>query len=142
VVVGTGSELPAWKERTRLLGIADRVSFLGFRRDVPQILGASDALLAPARYEAYGAGVHEALCCGLPALVSSTAGVAERYPASLTSLLLDEPESPRAVAAALRVWRSTASDCQARARTLSDFLRARDWDAMARDIVSLCELRA
>ena len=142
VVVGTGGELPAWKERTRLEGMADRVAFLGFRRDVPQILWASDALVAPPRYEAYGAGVHEALCCGLPALVSSTAGVAERYPASLAPLLLEDAESPLALAAALRSWRSATLEWQAKVLALSEVLRARDWDAMARDIVSLCELLA
>jgi len=33
-------------------------------------------------------GVHEALCCGLPAIVSASAGVAERYPADRLGLLL------------------------------------------------------
>jgi len=139
VVVGTGEELPAWKERARQDGLADRIAFLGFRRDVSRILWASDALVAPARYEAYGAGVHEALCSGLPALVSSTAGVAERYPAELRALLLEDPESAASLAASLRSWRTRSSAWQTTVRALSDSLRARDWDVMARDIVSLCE---
>ena len=139
VVVGTGEELPAWQERARQDGIADRVAFLGFRRDVFQILWASDALVAPPRYEAYGAGVHEALCCGLPALVSSTAGVAERYPPSLQALLLQDPESAGSLAESLRRWRGAKADWQKGVLALSDSLRARDWDVMARDIVSLCD---
>ena len=42
----------------------------------------ADALVSPTRYEAYGLAVQEALCCGLPAIVSAEAGVAERIPPS------------------------------------------------------------
>ena len=38
-------------------------------------------MVHPARYEAYGLGVHEAICRGLPAIVSAGAGIAELYPA-------------------------------------------------------------
>ncbi|MDK2408772.1 glycosyltransferase [Aphanizomenon sp. PH219] len=54
------------------------INFLGFRADVPNLLRAADCLVAPTRYEAYDLGVHEALCCGLPAIVSADAGVDER----------------------------------------------------------------
>src|SRR5262249_56896294 len=91
LVGGTGSELPAWRRRVADEGLADRVRFLGFRRDVPDMLRAVDALVAPTRYEAYGLGVHEALCCGLPAFVTATAGVAQRFPPELADLLLPQP---------------------------------------------------
>jgi glycosyltransferase involved in cell wall biosynthesis len=139
VVVGTGTELPKWQERARRDGIADRVSFLGFRRDVFRILWASDVLVAPTRYEAYGAGVHEALCSGLPALVSSEAGVAERYPPSLSALLLDDPESATELARRLRTWAGARAEWREQVLALSSVLRARDWDVMAGDIVALCE---
>ena len=54
---------------------------------MPTVFAACDLLIHPARYEAYGLAVHEALCRGLPALVSATAGVAERYPEDLGQLL-------------------------------------------------------
>jgi glycosyltransferase involved in cell wall biosynthesis len=65
----------------------DRVRFLGFRTDVPEIPSALDGLVHP-RYEAAGLSVHEALCRGLPAIVTACAGVAERYPADLRHCLL------------------------------------------------------
>jgi glycosyltransferase involved in cell wall biosynthesis len=95
--------------------------------------------VAPARYEAYGAGVHEALCCGLPAIVSSTAGVAERYPSSLRPLLLDDPNSASELAARLRHWRDHSAALRAHTLGLSTELRSRSWNDMARDIVSLSE---
>jgi glycosyltransferase involved in cell wall biosynthesis len=141
VVIGTGAELPIWRTRSQTDGLQDRVSFLGFRPDVARILSACDALIAPTRYEAYGAGVHEALCCGLPAITSANAGVAERYPESLRCLLLDEMESPQSVAACLWLWREREQELSYSVRSLSDDLRRRSWDDMSRDIVSLCDER-
>jgi glycosyltransferase involved in cell wall biosynthesis len=138
-VIGTGAELPSWKERTAADGMSSRISYLGFRNDVFRVLWASDALVAPTRYEAYGAGVHEALCTGLAALVSADAGVAERYPDSLHGLLLEDPEDPAALASSLRLWRAGWPNEQPEISRLSTALRARDWDSMARDIVSISE---
>src|SRR5262249_23048002 len=98
-----------------------------------------DALVAPTRYEAYGVGVHEALCCGLPAIVSATAGIAERYPEALRGLLLEDSESADAVAFALWRWRERASEIVSEVRPSSETLRGRNWDDMAREFVSLCD---
>ncbi len=112
------------------------MQFLGFRRDVPALLAAGDVLVHPARYEAYGLAVHEALCRGLPAIVSATAGVAERYPEDLRQLLLTDPESVTELIARLRQWRT---DMTMRERVLpfASRLRARTWDDMAREIVAI-----
>jgi glycosyltransferase involved in cell wall biosynthesis len=127
-VVGRGAELPAWVARTESAGLSDRVRFLGFRSDVPDLLRAADALVSPTRYEAYGLGVHEALCCGLPAIVSATAGVAERYPPDLADLLLPDPDDAADLAARLRRWRSEMP--RDRVQPLSAQLRSHTWDDM------------
>ncbi len=139
VVLGAGAELPVWRERSVRDGLDRRIAFLGFRTDVPRVLAACDALVAPTRYEAYGAGVHEALCCALPALVTSTAGVAERYPSDLRSLLLEDPESVDGLVAALWRWREKASDWRKKVHGWSGELRAWSWDDMAREIDAICE---
>jgi glycosyltransferase involved in cell wall biosynthesis len=139
VVIGTGAELPAWVARASAAGLDSRMRFLGFRRDVPAILGACDALVSPTRYEAYGLAVHEALCCAIPAIVSKDSGVAERYPSSLADLLIDDPGSAGELAARLRGWYERASSLVPAMNALSSELRARTWDTMARDITSLCE---
>jgi glycosyltransferase involved in cell wall biosynthesis len=139
VVVGTGAELPAWRARAIDDGLAGRVLFMGFREDVPRVLAACDALVAPARYEAYGAGVHEALCCALPSLVTATAGVAERYPDELRPLLLEDPESADDLVAALLRWRERAAEWRMKVGAWSVELRAWSWDDMARKIASICD---
>jgi glycosyltransferase involved in cell wall biosynthesis len=139
LVVGRGAELPLWQKRTRDEGISQRVRFLGFRSDVPDVLAACDALVAPTRYEAYGLGVQEALCTGLPALVSASAGVAERYPSALAELLLGEPDNAGALEASLRNWRRHHERLLDGARALSAQLRQRTWQVMARDVRSLLD---
>jgi len=136
VVAGRGAELASWQERAGRTLPAGRVRFLGFRRDMPLVLAACDLLIHPARYEAYGLAVHEALCRGVPAVVSSRAGVAERYPTELTSLLLGDPESANELADRLVWWRGDR-DVRSRVASFATHLRARTWDQMASEIVSV-----
>jgi glycosyltransferase involved in cell wall biosynthesis len=142
VVVGAGGELEAWRARAREARLDGRIAFLGFRSDVPQLLAGLDALVHPARYEAYGLSVQEALCRSLPALVSASAGVAERYPEELRDLLIDDPDSAGELADRLWRWRADADRYRTLVAPLSVSLRGRTWDAMSREIVALVERAA
>jgi glycosyltransferase involved in cell wall biosynthesis len=142
VVIGAGAELPAWRARSEREGLGRRMHFLGFRSDVPDLLAALDLLVHPARYEAYGLSVHEALCRGVPAVVSATAGVAERYPPALTGLLLTDPDDAEELQHRLRCWHHRRSEYQAATRAFSDALRSYTWDDMAARIAGLVEQAA
>jgi glycosyltransferase involved in cell wall biosynthesis len=139
VVVGSGARLQTWRDRSRDEGLHERIEFCGFRRDVPELLRAADVLVAPTLYEAYGLGVHEALCCGLPAFVSATAGIAERYPAECRELLIPDPRDAIGLADRLRRWRRDRPVWPDRVRPFARELAARTWDDMAADIVRLIE---
>ncbi|GAC1492826.1 MAG: glycosyltransferase family 4 protein [Chamaesiphon sp.] len=141
VAIGSGAELPIWERRAAEAGLASRIHFLGFRSDVPDLLKAADCLVSPTRYEAYGLGVHEALCCGLPALVSATAGVAERYPSSLSDLLLSKPEDAADLVVQLCRWRNAIYEYNQLVRSLSEELRVYTWDDMAQSIREKIEER-
>jgi glycosyltransferase involved in cell wall biosynthesis len=138
-VIGAGASLPHWAAQAEAEGLSRSIEFLGFRGDVPAVLAGCDALVSPARYEAYGMNVQEALCCGLPALASAAAGVAEEYPESLSGLLLPDPDDAADLAARLQSWRSRAEAIRAEVAPLSDRLRARTWGAMAREIAEAAE---
>lgn len=117
--------------------MTERIRFLGFRDDVPTVLAASDAMVHPARYEAYGLGVHEALCRGLPAIVSADAGVAERYPNELQSLLIEDPNDSAELAERLRSWRRDIEQILALVSPVSTALRSHTWDEMAAQILRI-----
>ena len=138
VVIGAGTELSSFRARAKAAGIAGRIDFLGFRSDVPNLLAACDALVSPTRYEAYGLGIHEALCCGLPAIVSASSGIAERYPSALRGLLLPDPEDVQDLAQRLRSWRGRTAELRADVSSFGASLRSRSWDDMAREIAGFC----
>jgi glycosyltransferase involved in cell wall biosynthesis len=135
VTIGIGSELSQWQQRSQAAGLADRIQFLGFRSDVPTILRAADCLVAPTRYEAYGLGVHEALCCGIPAIATATAGVAERYTPELQDLLLPDPNDVEDLVRRLYRWQQQQEYYRQQTIALSAHLRRYTWDDMARDIL-------
>lgn len=138
-VLGAGGELEAWRRRAADAGLERRIEFLGFQADVWRVLWAADALASPTRYEAFGLAVQEALCCGLPALVSADAGVAERIPPSLHGLLLPHPDDAADLARRLRAWRGAVRIHRSAALALSTELRTRTWDDMARLMATIIE---
>jgi glycosyltransferase involved in cell wall biosynthesis len=140
LVVGSGAERRAWQARAARNGkVADRMVFLGYRTDVPALIAAADLVVHPARYEAYGLAVHEALCCGVPALVSASAGVAERFPDDLRPLLLDEVDSAAELTTRLRTWRASRDRFRECAMAFSGALASRTWDDMSREFVAMVE---
>ncbi|QDE66468.1 glycosyltransferase family 4 protein [Myxococcus xanthus] len=138
-VVGSGAQRDAWEREAADRGLGQRIQFLGFRDDVARLLSAADVLVSPTRYDAYGLNVHEALCAGLPALVSRSAGVAERYPEALSGLLLDAPGDVDALVRRLEDWREHAAAWAPHVAALSETLRAQTWDTMAEAIVDTVE---
>lgn len=75
----------------RKLGLDDRVLFLGSRDDVMALMAAADMLIHPARTEAAGVVLIEALVSGLPILCSGACGHAEHIRRSRAGVVLSEP---------------------------------------------------
>ena len=139
VVIGRGNEEPAWQARTAQAGLSSRLRFLGFRRDLPALVRACDGHVLPSRYEGYSLVTQEALCCGLPAFVTDTAGIAERYPTALHPLLIPDPNDATDLAARLRGWRDDRERFAPAIATLGAQLRAHTWERMAEEFAGLME---
>jgi glycosyltransferase involved in cell wall biosynthesis len=138
-VVGRGAELPAWQARVDRAGLASKITFMGFRNDVPELMRAADLLVAPARYEPYGLGVHEALCSGTPAIASACSGVAEKYPAELRDLLLANPDDAGRLADGIVRWMADRVRYRGILQGVSQSLRSWTWDHMAEALVRAAE---
>jgi len=138
IVAGGGRALEFWRRQIHAAGHSGRILVLGFTERVPELLAAADLLVSPARYEAYGLNVHEAICCGVPAMVSRRAGVAERFTAELQPLLIDDPEDAEALAAKILRWRVAVNYWREKIMPLSETLRSYTLEHMAKRIVTLC----
>ncbi len=139
LVVGGGADVARWRSLIGRMRLSDRIRFLGFRTDVPELMRSAAALLSPTRYEPYGLGVHEALCGGVPAIVSACAGVAERYPDDLKHLLLPDPEDAEDLARRLRACLSPDPQQRESLARFAAELRSRTWDDMAADVERVIE---
>ena len=140
-VAGDGN-LSMWRQEINRCGLSDRVRILGFTERVRDLLAASDVLVSPVRYEPYGLNVQEAICRGVPAIVSAGAGVAERYGPEFTPMLLPDPEDVADLVERLSRWRSNMEGWQTGFRKFGDALRAYGWRDMARQMVSIATQRA
>ncbi len=135
-VAGTGPDLPFWIKAANECGIQERIHFLGFRKDIPKILAAADLMVHLPRYEAYGLAAHEALCRGVPTIVSAAAGVAERYPSEMSGLLVRTLDDPHQIIDTVLNWRENLQMFRAATAPLSTELLSYTWDRMATDIAS------
>jgi glycosyltransferase involved in cell wall biosynthesis len=75
------------------------VQFLGYRRDLPALCAAADALLLPTRYDAFANATLEAAAAGLPVLTSATNGAAELLAPG--AIVVEDPEDVAGFAAGL-----------------------------------------
>ncbi|MDD5019194.1 MAG: lipopolysaccharide heptosyltransferase II [Candidatus Omnitrophica bacterium] len=91
-------ELEVW---TRRLGLSGTVSFLGNRRDIPEVLEGLDALVMPSiAEESFGRVVVEAQAVGVPVIASRVGGVVEIIEDGRDGLLVF-PKDDEAIAQAV-----------------------------------------
>jgi len=139
MIAGTGPAAPAWQAQVKQAGLEDRIRLLGFTDQVKSVLAAADLLISPVRYESYGLNVQEAICRGVPAMVSASAGVAEQYGAGFEQLLLPDPEDAGDLVERLLAWRSNQEQWRERFQPFGERLRSRSWRDTAADFVSIVE---
>ena len=139
LVAGAGRALADWRAKVHTAGLGDRIRCLGFCDKIPSLLTAADVLISPVRYEAYGLNVQEAICRGVPALTSARAGIAERYPGELKSMLFENPENVPGCMERIRLWRSQPEYWAEKFLRFGSSLRQRDWNIMAAELVAIIE---
>jgi glycosyltransferase involved in cell wall biosynthesis len=102
ILVGEGPDRASLERRARDAGLGERVRLLGNRphADLPDLLGAADAMILPSSSEGLANVWVEALACGTPIVISDIGGARE--------VLTDEGagrivgREPEAIAAAVR----------------------------------------
>lgn len=94
LLAGDGTLRKEMEEKARILGIAERVLFLGVRSDVNELMQAMDVLLFPSLYEGLPVTLVEAQASGLPCLISDCIPTESKIIDGLvaTQSLSDSPE--------------------------------------------------
>jgi glycosyltransferase involved in cell wall biosynthesis len=99
-IAGAGSLEDELRRHCHERGLAGRVSFLGWQRDLEPIYRRWDAFCLPSLEEGFGLAALEAMASGLPVVASATGGLAEIIEDGVSGFLAP-PSDPRALAAYL-----------------------------------------
>ncbi len=94
LVVGQDNERQ-FKRLSKRLGVAEGVTFLGGRDDVADLMLGADVLIHPARAEAAGVVLLEAVVAGLPVVVTDVCGYAHHVVAARAGIVLPAPFSQK-----------------------------------------------
>lgn len=76
-VAGDGPLRETLKQQAADLGIADRVLFLGYQKDMVEFLEGVDVFVLSSHYEGFGLVLVEAMGAGLPVVATDVGGVRE-----------------------------------------------------------------
>ncbi len=77
ILVGDGPSLVKTKQKVEQLGISHKVSFLGFRQDIAEILAQVQVYALISNWEGLPCTIIEAMRAGLPVIASDVGGVKE-----------------------------------------------------------------
>ncbi|MEX1254783.1 MAG: glycosyltransferase family 4 protein [Dehalococcoidia bacterium] len=77
LIVGDGVLRPRLEERAAVLGISERVTFAGWRADVPAVLAAMDVFVMPSLFEGGPTSLLEAMAMRMPVVASRVGMVPE-----------------------------------------------------------------
>lgn len=99
---GDPSYLAELKQLTARNGLADRVHFLGWRKDVPSVVRQSDVAILPSidHSESFGLVLAEAMALGKPCIGSTVGGIPEVIEDGTTGVVCDP--DPTALSGAMR----------------------------------------
>jgi glycosyltransferase involved in cell wall biosynthesis len=121
VIVGDGPMRADLERRAAALGIADRVTFTGFRVDAPQIIAGLTLLAVPSRSDGSPLVVCEAMAAGIPVVASRVGGLPDLVIDGCTGLLVrpGEAEDLARAMVSLLLDPTTADQLGARARDVA-----------------------
>ena len=102
LICGKGELLEKFQKQATELGIEDKVKFLGYRKDVNEIMHCADVFAFPSKREGLGLAALEAMAAGLPIIGADTRGIVD-YVVNGETGYLCEVENPQAYADAISV---------------------------------------
>lgn len=99
-IVGEGAERTNLERQVSDLGLANAVTFLGWRHDVTELMASVDVVLQPSLQEAFSQSMVEALFAGRPLIITNVSGASEMVPDETVGIVIARADPP-AIASAV-----------------------------------------
>ena len=93
LIAGIGPEREEIEELCKTLGLQEHISFLGLRKDIPELMQAADAYVMSSRWEGMPIVLLEAAASGLPIVATDVGGNREVVQDGVTGLLVPAEDS-------------------------------------------------
>jgi glycosyltransferase involved in cell wall biosynthesis len=100
LLIGDGELSEELSTQTRALGLEKHIRFLGIRKDVPDLLAASDCFVLPSLWEGLSIALVEAMASGLPVIATEVSGTRQVIVSGESGLLVP-PGDTRLLAGAM-----------------------------------------
>lgn len=107
-LVGSGPEEPSLRAQVAALRLGNRVTFVGVRTDVAQMMRAAALVILPSQTEALPTTLIEAAACGKAVVATRVGGVGEVVREGETGLLVAPDDPPELAAAIVELLRDDA----------------------------------
>ena len=105
IIVGEGPLRMELGKQAKEIHVEDIVFFLGFREDIPQILGSLDLFVLSSKLEGMGSSLLDAMASRLPIVATRVGGIPEVVQDGETGLLVPPKRSARLAEAILMLYR-------------------------------------
>jgi glycosyltransferase involved in cell wall biosynthesis len=139
-VLVVSSESPAsYLTAVRGSGLGDRVHILPVRSDVEFYYAAADAYTGPSLEDAYALPPAEAMACGLPVIVSASAGVSEIVTDGVDGLILRDPTDVKSLVTMIRRLYEDKEFRNRLGNKASETSRRYSWERNGRDLAEIFE---
>jgi len=106
IIVGDGPERASIESFLRTNRLEGKVTLLGFRSDVGELLRGADVFILTSRYEGISVALLEAMRAGLPVIATRVGGIPETVRDGKTGLLVGQDDLPGLVQAMRRLAQS------------------------------------
>jgi glycosyltransferase involved in cell wall biosynthesis len=136
-VVGATDRSP-YPALARRLELSQRVHFLGYRRDLPDLMRSCDLFVFPSRYEACTLVLLEAMASGLPIVTAKTSGGSEIVTQACGAVLAD-PEDTAGLALLLQQLTHDPERRRLMGQTARAIAQEHTWSSKAQAYVDLFE---
>ncbi|WP_197074298.1 glycosyltransferase [Paenibacillus sp. FSL P4-0081] len=93
LIVGVGTLKETLEERVNQLGLKNTIAFLGFRRDIPELMNLSDVVVLLSRQEGLPKALLEALATGKPIITTNVRGNRELVESGVNGYLVEVDDS-------------------------------------------------